>query len=41
MNPYVVEESRTHYQEPVDAAEAWQLQLTARAATIGFYIRCG
>jgi hypothetical protein len=41
MNPYAVEESQARYQEPVNAAEAWRLQQTARAATIGLYIRCG
>jgi hypothetical protein len=35
MNPYIVEESRARYQERVDAAEAWRLEQTARAANIG------
>jgi hypothetical protein len=39
MNPYIVEESQARYQERVDAAEAWRLEQTARAANIGLYNR--
>ena len=39
MNPYIVEESQARYQQRVDAAEAWRLEQTARAANIGFYNR--
>ena len=35
MNPYIVEESQARYQARVDAAAAWRLEQTARAANIG------
>ena len=39
MNPYIVEESQARYQERVDAAQAWRLKQTARAANSGLYNR--
>ena len=35
MNPFIIEESQAHYQEHVDAAEAWRLERAARVATPG------
>ena len=41
MNPYIVEESQARYQARVDAAEAWRLEQTTRAATAGRFGRVG